>query len=127
MRTCVCRDAGVGTSAFAGWTIRESDVKGSNLEQMVKEGASLVHVVDDAAWEGSNFASAEDVAWFRDARYGMFICYGLSTYVNRDLSWGVMEGVLPDRSRGPIRVRLGPAGPRRCAWRPFRGRSWRGF
>ncbi len=93
--------AGLGGAAFAGWTIRESDVKGSNLEQMVKEGSPLVHVVDDAAWERSNFASAEDVAWFREARYGMFICYGLSTFVNRDLSWGVMDGAFPDHhSRG---------------------------
>lgn len=41
--------AGLGGAAFAGWTIRENDVKGSNLEQMVREGSHLVQVLSDEA------------------------------------------------------------------------------
>lgn len=42
-----------------------------------------------ADWKGSNFASPEKMKWFTDARYGMFIHFGLSAYVDKDVSWPI--------------------------------------
>ena len=80
----------------AGWSIRASDVEGSNLEAMVRQNARAVQVIPDADWAATNFASERDLQWFRDARYGMFICFGPSTFANKDLSWGVVQAKLPD-------------------------------
>jgi alpha-L-fucosidase len=51
----------------------------------------LYHEFSVEEWEASNFATEEEMAWFNDARYGMFIHFGLSTYKGEELSWGVSE------------------------------------
>lgn len=81
----------------AGWSIREGDVKGSNLEAMVRQHSAAVQVIADKDWAATNFAAEKDVRAFQDLRYGMFICFGPSTFVEKDLSWPVVEGKLPDR------------------------------
>lgn len=87
----------VTESSFAQWTIKESLLPGSNLEEIIKTKPYLVQVVPDAEWDGSNYASQEDLQWFKDAKYGMFISFGLSTFVNKELSWGIIgDRVLPD-------------------------------
>lgn len=87
----------VTESLFAQWTIKESQLPGSNLEEIIKTKPYLVQVVPDAEWDGSNYASKEDLQWFKDAKYGMFISFGLSTFVNKELSWGIIgDRVLPD-------------------------------
>ena len=53
-------------------------------------------------WQASNFATEQELQWFRDARYGMFIHFGLSTFKNQDLSWGVCHTrKAPDCEHGP--------------------------
>lgn len=84
----------------AQWTVKQSDFIGSPLEEMYKTNPHLVHVMSDEAWNSSNFASKEDMKWFEDARYGMYIHFGLATYKGRDLSWGMADGVAPDVSKG---------------------------
>ena len=87
----------VTESLFAQWTIKESQLPGSNLEEIIKTKPYLVQVVPDAEWDGSNYASQEDLQWFKDAKYGMFISFGLSTFVNKELSGGIIgDRVLPD-------------------------------
>ena len=56
-----------------------------------------------AEWEASNFASAEDLQWFREARFGMFIHFGLSTHNTAELSWGsCYTRKAPDVGNGPV-------------------------
>lgn len=56
-----------------------------------------------AEWEASHFASGKDLQWFRDAKYGMFIHFGLSTHNNAELSWGTCyTRKLPDGGHGPV-------------------------
>lgn len=57
-----------------------------------------MHVIPDAEWDGSNFASEQDLEWFKNAKFGMYIHFGLSTFVNQDLSWGMAKPVFPDPS-----------------------------
>lgn len=87
-------------TAKAQWTVKESDFKGSPLEQIHRSSPYLVHVMPDEEWNNSNFASKEDMKWYEDARYGMYIHFGLGAYKNRDLSWGMADGVAPDMSVG---------------------------
>lgn len=87
-------------AASAQWTVRESDFIGSPLQQIYKASPYLVHVVPDSVWDAGNFASKEDMRWYEDARYGMYIHFGLATFKNGDLSWGMADGVAPDQSKG---------------------------
>ena len=53
-------------------------------------------------WQKSSFASERELAWFKDARYGMFIHFGLSSYKKADLSWDVCyTRKAPDFGNGP--------------------------
>ncbi len=53
-------------------------------------------------WNKSSFAGKQQIKWFKDARYGMFIHFGLSSYKNADLSWGVCyTRKAPDFGHGP--------------------------
>ena len=63
----------------------------------------LVQPFSKTEWEASNFAPDKDLRWFRDAKYGMFIHFGLSTHNNADLSWGVCQTrKAPDQGQGPV-------------------------
>jgi len=63
----------------------------------------LLQKFTPAEWDASNFATEEEMEWFNDARYGMFIHFGLSTYIGNDLSWGMCyTRKTPDMGHGPI-------------------------
>lgn len=54
-------------------------------------------------WNNSSFANNQELKWFKDAKYGMFIHFGLSTYKNADLSWDICyTRKAPDFGNGPI-------------------------
>lgn len=64
--------------------------------------ARLFEVFSKEDCEKSNFAKEEDLQWFRDAKYGMFVHFGLSTFKNAELSWGVCgERKAPDVGSAP--------------------------
>lgn len=85
-------------TVFAQWSIKKSRLSGSGLEEILKTKSHLVQVFSDAEWDASNFASQKDLQWFEDAKYGMFIHFGLSTFVNKELSWGTVgDKKLPDK------------------------------
>ncbi|MCP5543803.1 MAG: alpha-L-fucosidase [Akkermansiaceae bacterium] len=81
--------------ATAEWSHREGD-------PMPAAGYSTRHFSRED-WDASNHASEEDLEWFRDAKYGMFIHFGLSTHNNAELSWGTCRTrKAPDVGRGPV-------------------------
>lgn len=83
------------TTLQAQWSVIEDDPRERNPKR-------LYEVFTKEAWNQSNFASEEDLQWFRDAKYGMFLHFGLSTYKNAELSWGVCKTrKLPDQGSGP--------------------------
>jgi len=84
-------------SANGQWTVKESFFKESTLRKIHQSAPYLVHVIPDNEWDKSNFASAEDLEWFKNAKYGMFIHFGLSTFKNVEISWGmVSDRKVPD-------------------------------
>ena len=69
-------------SLMAQWSIR-----GETTE--IKASRNLLQKFSDEEWIASNFATEQEMEWFNEARYGMFIHFGLSTYKEEDLSWGL--------------------------------------
>ncbi len=53
------------------------DMKGVRYEYFTKED-----------WDSSNYASPEVMKEWQDRRYGMFITFGITSKLNKDLSWG---------------------------------------
>src|SRR5574341_1631029 len=83
------------TITFAEWSRREGDP--------APGGGGSVRTFSKADWDASNYASQQDMQWFRDAKYGMFLCFGLSTHNNVDLSWHMCRTrKAPDVGSGPI-------------------------
>jgi alpha-L-fucosidase len=77
------------------WSVLEEDPR-------PRTPAHAFEVFSKENWEKSNFARPEDIRWFRDAKYGMFVHFGLSTFKNAELSWGVCEvRKAPDKGAGP--------------------------
>lgn len=68
----------------AQWSVLEDDPRSRNPEFIYQ-----VFPKDD--WNKSNFAAEKDTQWFRDAKYMMFVHFGLATYKNAELSWGVCQ------------------------------------
>ncbi len=75
---------GTRNEAYAQWSHKEGDPLIARPLQILAQPFSK------AEWEASNFASEEDLQWFRDAKYGMFLCYGLSTRVKKEMSFSIV-------------------------------------
>lgn len=85
----------------------------------------LVQPFTQAEWEASNFAAADDVQWFRDAKYGMFIHFGLATHNNAELSWGVCQTrKAPDVGNGPVPDEVWQSWPNDFVFEKFDAREW---
>ncbi|MFO1530225.1 MAG: alpha-L-fucosidase [Kiritimatiellia bacterium] len=88
-------------------------------------GGILVQPFTKADWEASNFAAEKDLQWFRDAKYGMFIHFGLSTHNNADLSWGVCRTRKPpDTGNGPVADEVWQNWPRDFQFEKFDAGEW---
>jgi alpha-L-fucosidase len=79
----------------------------------------------DAQWAASNFASPSGLQWFRDAKYGMFIHFGLSSYAKADLSWGTCyTRKPPDAGNGPVPDTVWQKWPNELRFEKFDARAW---
>jgi alpha-L-fucosidase len=82
------------TPLSAQWSVLKGDPR-------PKKPAHLYQEFDRKDWDASNFASKKNLKWFQDAKYGMFVHFGLSTYKNADLSWGICKvRKAPDSGEG---------------------------
>lgn len=105
--------------ANAQWSVLDT----INLKQ--KEAAFLYQPFSKAEWDASNFAKPEDIKWFNDARYGMFIHFGLSTYIGKDLSWGMCyTRKMPDSGHGPIPDSVWTKYPTKFKLENFNAKEW---
>ncbi len=85
----------LNSSLSAMWSVLEDDPRPRNPSHAFE-------VFSEEDWNKSNFAPPEEIQWFRDAKYGMFVHFGLSTYKNAELSWGVCQvRKAPDKGAGP--------------------------
>ena len=76
-------------------------------------------------WNASNFATKTDMKWFEDARYGMFIHFGLSTYKNAELSWETVYSIkLPDGGHGRYPDSVWTKWPQYLKFEKFNAKQW---
>lgn len=105
---------------------------GVNAQWSILEGDTTKHVnwyltqkFTPEEWKASNFASEKDMKWFSDARYGMFIHFGLSTYIGKDLSWGMCyTRKAPDGGYGPIADSIWTKYPEKFVFADFDAKKW---
>ena len=81
--------------AVGQWSVLESDSR-------KREPAHLYQEFGREAWDRYEGASRESIRKFRDARYGLFIHYGLSSFKGADLSWSRETRAFPDPGKGTI-------------------------
>jgi alpha-L-fucosidase len=76
-------------------------------------------------WENSNFATTAQMAWFNNARYGMFIHFGLSAYVNEDMSWPIVYSrKAPDEGHGAYPDSVWQSWPSKFILGNFNAKEW---
>jgi alpha-L-fucosidase len=99
--------------------------RGSLTEALAGQESFLVQPFTEAEWDASNFALPEDVQRFRDAKYGMFIHFGLSAHDNADLSWGTcFTRKAPDCGHGPVPDEVWKAYPASLTFDAFHAGEW---
>ena len=81
--------------ATGQWSVLETDGR-------KREPAHLYQAFSQEAWDRYEGASDESVRKFREARYGLFIHYGLSSFKGADLSWSRETRAFPDPGKGTI-------------------------
>ena len=109
------------TSTKAQWSI-----KGETTDK--KANWYLLQKFTPEEWDASNFATAKEMEWFNDARYGMFIHFGLSTYIGKDLSWGMCyTRKAPDQGHGPIADSVWTTYPGHFIFDDFNAKRWVGI
>lgn len=83
--------------SFAQWSVLAGDPRPAR-----NQGEQyLYQVFTSKQWNASNFATPESIKWHNDARYGMFIHFGLNSYVNKDMSWPIVYNrKAPDQGHG---------------------------
>ena len=82
-------------AALAQWSVLDSDGR-------AREPAHLYQGFTQAAWDAYEGAPEESLKRFREARYGLFIHYGLSSFRGADLSWSRETRAFPDPGKGTI-------------------------
>ena len=82
-------------STAAQWAVLESDPRS-------RKPAHLYQVFGSDEWDAYQKAPDESVREFRQARYGLFIHYGLSSFKAADLSWSRESHAFPDPGKGTI-------------------------
>ena len=75
--------------ATAQWSVLATDSR-------TREPAHLYQEFSREAWDRYQGGSEESIRKFREARYGLFIHYGLSSFKGADLSWSRESRAFPD-------------------------------
>lgn len=102
---------------LAQWSHREGDPVPGPANHLVQEFSR-------EEWDASNFALEQDLQWFRDAKYGMFIHFGLSTHNNAELSWGTCQTrKAPDHGSGPVPDEVWTNWPKEFTFEKFNARE----
>lgn len=105
-------------TALAQWSQKEGD------PQPCPAG-HLVQPFTKAEWEASNFAAEEDLQWYRDAKVGMLLQFGLSTHDNLEVSWGDCHTrKAPDIGNGPIPDETWQSWAKEFKFEKFDAKQW---
>jgi alpha-L-fucosidase len=96
-----------------------------NTDEIPKQTAFKYQSFTKEQWDGSNFASPKQMEWFSNARYGMFIHFGLSAYVDKDISWEICETrKAPDSGHGSYPDSVWKKWPSKFKLENFNAHDW---
>lgn len=96
-----------------------------NTDEIPKQTAFKYQPFTKQQWDGSNFASPKQMEWFSNARYGMFIHFGLSAYVDKDISWEICETrKAPDGGHGAYPDTVWKKWPSKFKIENFNAHDW---
>lgn len=71
-------------------------------ETFYEDNRHLFQPFSEEEWEAYPFASAEDMRWFQEAKFGLFFHVGISAMGKVDIGWSRHTHKLPDTGAGPI-------------------------
>lgn len=96
-----------------------------NTDKIPKETDFKYQPFTQEEWNASTFASPQQIKWFTKARYGMFIHFGLSAYVNKDISWQIVENYkAPDMGHGAYPDSVWQKWPSKFKLENFNAQEW---
>jgi alpha-L-fucosidase len=100
------------------WSVLNTDI-------VPKQIAYKYQAFTKGEWNASNFATPEQMQWFTKARYGMFIHFGLSAYVKKDISWQICyTRKAPDQGNGPYPDSVWTKWPTQFKLEKFNAEDW---
>lgn len=103
---------------FGQWSVLDT-------EPVPKQTAFKYQPFTQEEWNASNFATSEQMEWFTNARYGMFIHFGLSAYVEKDISWEIVKNrKAPDSGHGAYPDSVWQTWPSRFKLEKFNADDW---
>lgn len=113
---------GWSTPAFAQHAVRDDFPNGKG------RGELFEHFTREE-WDASNFAEPEDVAAWRERRFGMFIHFGITSKALKDLSWGsIAQRYAPDApgimANGQKRTEAWTTWPADMKLEKFNAKEW---
>jgi alpha-L-fucosidase len=105
-------------SIKAQWSILETDTT-KNVPYYLTQKFST------SEWNASNFASEGEMKWFNEARFGMFIHFGLATYIGKDMSGALCyTWKAPDFGHGFVPDTIWKKYPQYLEFRDFNAKKW---
>ncbi|WP_316793691.1 alpha-L-fucosidase [Pedobacter frigoris] len=106
------------TTAQGQWSVL-------NTDNVPKQSAYKYQPFTKEQWNASTFASPQQMKWFTEARYGMFIHFGLSAYVEKDISWPIVKNYkAPDEGHGAYPDSVWTKWPSKFKLENFNAREW---
>jgi len=91
----------LGLLAMANPAPGQSSVRGP-LPPEARAKPYLFQPFTPERWDASSFAPPKAFDWWREARFGMFIHFGVSSLRGVELGWGRGTHLPPDGGKGPI-------------------------
>lgn len=109
-----------GFDSSAQWAVLATD-------ERLQEPPHLYQEFSRAEWDNYQGAPAESIQRFREARYGLFIHFGLSSFKGADLSWSRESRAFPDPGKGTIPDEEYEGFARRFRMERFDAEEWVGM
>jgi len=102
MKTTICSLTAFAVTAFSLCQPLHSQtsVRGPLLPE--HNPAHKFQSFSENRWDASSFSPKDSEKWWQDARFGMFIHFGVASLKGVELGWGRQTRIKPDGGVGPI-------------------------
>lgn len=87
---------------FALFSLSAMAQSSVHWDDSLRKEVHLFQRFTDKVWNESSLAKPQDLKWFTDARFGIFVHLGVSILEGVELGWGKETHKIPDEGKGPI-------------------------